>query len=229
MHPYLLLVLMMNTSLIEFLARSGAVKFGEFTLKSGRESPYFISTGVLSSGLASYELGKHFAKKIQEAHGDKFDAVFGPAYKGIPLAVSTSIALAKEHGINKGWLFDRKERKLHGDRGAFVGAELDHGAKIIMVDDVMTTGGTKLEAMDMLEKALKAELVGIIIAVDRQEKARRKSAVEEFTEETGVPIHSLTTISDIFGHLKGRDVNGKVYVNDEIYGAYLKYKKQYGV
>lgn len=219
----------MNTSLIEFLAKSGAVKFGEFELKSGRISPYFISTGVLSSGAASYVLGRHFAKKIQEVYGDRFDAVYGPAYKGIPLAVSTSIALAKEFNTNKAWIFDRKEKKLHGDRGAFVGADLDIGAKVVMVDDVMTTGGTKIESMEKLEKGMKAKVLGVVIAVDRQERAIKKSAVAEFTDQTGVPVHSLTNVNDVFEHLRNREIDGKVYVNEEVYNAYLKYRKKYGV
>ncbi len=101
----------MNTEFIEFLAKSGAVKFGDFTLKSGRQSPFFISTGVLCDGATSYELGKHFAKKINEIYGNNIDAIYGPAYKGIPLAVAVSIALQKEFYINKSWLFDRKEKK----------------------------------------------------------------------------------------------------------------------
>jgi orotate phosphoribosyltransferase len=219
----------MNAEFIEFLAKRGAVKFGEFTLKSGRESPYFISTGVLSTGASTYELGKHYARKINEAFGKDFTAVYGPAYKGIPLAVCTSIALSKEFGINKAWVFDRKEKKIHGDRGAFVGAELDDLAKVVMVDDVMTTGGTKIEAMEKIEKGLKAQVVGVIISVDRQELAQRKSAVEEFTDETGIPVHSLTNVKDIFAHLHNREIDGKTYVDDKIHKAYEEYMKKYGV
>ncbi len=218
----------MNTQFIEFLARSGAVKFGEFVLKSGRESPYFISTGELSTGPASYELGRHYAQKIKESFGDQFDAVFGPAYKGIPLAVCASVALAKDFGINKSWLFDRKEKKTYGDVSVFVGS-VDHGARVVMVDDVMTTGETKLEAIEKLEKVLKAEVSGIVIAVDRMERGRRSSAVAEFEEDTGVKVAPITTIADVFEHLRNRDVNGKVYVNDEIYSSFTAYRKKYGV
>lgn len=218
----------MNASFIEFLARSGAVRFGEFTLKSGRESPYFISTGVLSDGTMIYELGRFYARKIHETFGSGFDAIYGPAYKGIPVAVATSIALQREYGINKGWIFDRKEKKLHGDRGAFVGAELDHGAKVILVDDVMTTGGTKAEAIDKLSKSLKAEVIGVVIAVDRQEKAHEKSASEEFEEETGIKVHAIETIDNIFSYLKKTPLDGKAYVDEKTYEAYMKYKRRYG-
>ncbi len=218
----------MNTSFIEFLARTGAVKFGDFVLKSGRESPYFISTGDLSAGAVSYELGRHYAQKIKDSFGDQFDAVFGPAYKGIPLAVCASVALAKDFGMNKSWLFDRKEKKTYGDAGAFVGS-VDHGARIVMVDDVMTTGETKLEAIAKLQKGLKAEVCGIVIAVDRMERGRRGSAVAEFTEDMGIPVFPITTIADIFEHLKGRDIDGKVYVDNESYESFLAYRKKYGV
>jgi len=220
----------MNTEFIEFLAKSGAVKFGEFTLKSGRVSPFFISTGVICDGLTTYELGKHFARKIKEVFGgDGFDVVYGPAYKGIPLAVAVSIALNKELGILKPWLFDRKEKKTYADTSAFVGAEIDKGSKAVLVDDVMTTGGTKLEAIDKLDKGLGIEVTGMVIAVDRQEKGIKKNAIEEFTEKTGVPVSSLTTITDIFEHLKGKEIEGTVYVDEDIYKAFLTYRKKYGV
>lgn len=219
---------MVNTEFIEFLARSGAVKFGEFTLKSGRQSPFFISTGVLCDGATSYELGKHVARKINEVYKDQFDAVFGPAYKGIPLAVSVSIALQKEFSINKPWIFDRKEKKTHGDASAFVGPTLDVAAKYIIVDDVMTTGGTKLEAVDKITSSLKGEVVGIVIAVDRQERGIKLNATEEFTEKTGIVVHSVTTIKEVFDHLLNRNIDGKVYVNDKTYQAFTEYRKKYG-
>ncbi len=218
----------MNTEFIEFLAKSGAVRFGEFTLKSGRLSPYFISTGVLSDGATSYELGKHFARKINEAYGQKIDAIYGPAYKGIPLAVSVSIALYKELGINRPWLFDRKEKKTYGDASGFVGAQIDLGAKVVIVDDVFTTGETKFEAVEKIEKIIKAEVAGIVIAVDRQEKGIKKNAIEEFTEQTGVPVHSVTTITEVFEHLKNRSIEGKTYVTERAYQSFLDYRKKYG-
>jgi orotate phosphoribosyltransferase len=219
----------MNTSFIEFLASSGAVKFGEFTLKSGRESPYFISTGVLADGNLTYELGKYYAQKIKDQFGTDFDAIYGPAYKGIPLAVATCIALQKEHGINRVWIFDRKEKKLHGDRGAFVGGELDHGARVILVVDVMTTGGTKVDAIEKIKSSLNAELKGIVIAVDRMERSKTKTAIEEFTESTGIPVHSIENIKNVFEYLKENKVNGTQFVTEKIYQKYLGYMKKYGV
>lgn len=220
---------MPNAPFIEFLAKSGAVQFGEFTLKSGRNSPFFISTGVLCDATATYELARHYAARIKEAYGDRFDALFGPAYKGIPLAVSVSIALQKEYAVNKPWIFDRKEKKTYGDTSSFVGAHLDKRARYIILDDVLTTGGTKVESIQKIEQGLGGEVVGIVIAVDRQERGRRLSAVEEFTENTGVPVHAVTTIRDVFEHLRNREIEGKVYVDDETYERFMDYRKKHGV
>ncbi len=219
---------MPNIQLIEFLVRSGAVQFGDFTLKSGRQSPFFINTGVISDGAGTYELARHYAAKIKESCGE-FDGIFGPAYKGIPLAVSISIALQKEHGINKAWISDRKEMKLHGDASSFLGAKLDSGSKLILIDDVITSGATKFEAIEKIQSGLKCETAALVIAVDRQEKAQKLSAVEEFTEQTGIPVYALVTIKEIFEYLHNRPVDGVVRVDDALYKSFMEYRKKYGV
>lgn len=221
----------MNAQFIEFLAKHEAIRFGEFTLKSGRSSPYFIDLGALNSGSAIAELGKFYAAKIKEAFSGDFDVVFGPAYKAIPMAISTSMALSGM-GLDKKWLFDRKEIKLHGADASsmFVGSQnLDIGQRVLILDDVMTTGGTKLEAIQRIEKSLKGEVKGIVIAVDRMEIGKRSGAITEFTEQTGIPVHSITNIHDIFNHLRKRNLDGKIYVNDKTFNDYSKYMGRYGV
>jgi orotate phosphoribosyltransferase len=221
----------LNISFIEFLAKHDAMRFGEFTLKSGRVSPYFVDLGVISGGSAVADLGRFYASKLHECFGDKFDVIYGPAYKGIPIAISAAIELKYLHGMDKRWLFDRKEKKLHGAdaNSVFVGSQgLDYGQKVVLVDDVLTTGGTKVEAIEKLQKSLKAEVIGIVIAVDRKEIGKRKSALEEFSDETGVPVHPIIDINMAFNHLKGKEIDGKVYVKDKIHEKYVEYMKKYG-
>lgn len=201
----------------EFLAETGAIRFGEFTLKSGRKSPYFINTGVIDDAGGLYELGSFYAERIAGL-GLDFDIVFGPAYKGIPLAVATALALQKEHGMDKGWLFDRKEAKTHGDGGEFVGMLPKKGSRVVLVDDVMTTGGTKEEALAKIS-ALGGKVVAVIIAVDREEKGGggKLKASEEFTKKTGVPVHAVARISGIFERLRGGHVTEAVYKDFRAY------------
>lgn len=218
----------MDKRFIAFLAKNKAIKFGEFQLKSGRLSPYFINIGSLYYGESSYLLGQFFAKRILKQFGQDFDLVFGPAYKGIPLAVSTSIALSKKFRINKGWVFDRKEEKAYGDKGAYVGAPLVDGAKVVIVDDVFTTGGTKEDAIARLKATAHVKIKGIVIAVDRQEKGESRNAIEEFTEKTGVNVYSIVTISEIFKHLRKHPIDGTLLVNDDLYRRFSEYRKMYG-
>lgn len=220
----------MNTSFIEFLAKNNAIRFGEFILKSGRTSPYFIDMGILSTGARVSELGRFYAQKISEKYQSNFDIVFGPAYKAIPIAISTSIALSNM-GINKKWLFDRKEVKLHGADAntMFVGNYgIDEGSKVVIVDDVVTNGQTKLDAINRLEKSLKGEVVGIVIAVDRMELGRKLTATEELAQMTGVPVHSIVTIDEIFTHLKNTPIEGKTLVNEKTMDEYKKYMTKFG-
>lgn len=219
-----------ETELIEFLVRKEVIRFGDFTLKSGRKSPYFINMGVLSDAYSLEKLGKFYAKKITSVYGENYDVVFGPAYKAIPIAISTVLSLKKD-GVNKRWLFDRKEKKEHGadTSKTFVGAhKLKEGAEVIIVDDVFTTGETKIEAIEKLRKSLGAKVGGVLIAVDRLEKGKEKSATLEFTEKTGVRVDSLERIDNVFNYLYENEIDGKKFVNRGTYDSFLEYQKEFG-
>jgi len=176
-----------------FIAR-GVLRFGEFTLKSGRRSPYFFNLGALYTGAAMQMLGEAYAATIRD-HGLEFDVVFGPAYKGIPIAVATSEALARA-GRDAPWAFNRKEAKAHGEGGQFVGAPV--AGRVLLVDDVLTAGTAVREATDLIAAA-GAKVAGVVIALDRQERAdgARDTAVAALRGTLGVPVHSILTLEDV--------------------------------
>ena len=219
-----------QSDFIELAVFAGALRFGNFTLKSGRQSPYFFNSGLFYTGELSRALAKVFAHAISRSiKPDKYDAVFAPAYKGIPLAVSASMALA-EAGVDKPWCFNRKEAKAHGDAGMFVGAPIKDGMRLLMLDDVFTTGGAKEEAIAQLASAAKVEIAGVFILLDRQEKDKEgKNAIAEFERRHKTKVHALATADEVFEHLSKNKVNGELQVTPEILAQYKKYKKEYGV
>lgn len=187
---------------IEFALQREALRFGEFTLKSGRLSPYFFNAGHFHTGQALAELGRFYAAAIVESKIE-FDVLFGPAYKGIPLVASVAIALATEHQIDKPYCFDRKEAKAHGEGGVIVGAELK--GRVLMVDDVVSAGTTFRQVVKIIESH-DAEFAGVMIAVDRQEigLVGGQSAVQELSTEFDVGIHSIIKLTDIIQYLQER-------------------------
>ncbi len=218
----------MNNEFIEFLAQENALLFGDFTTKSGRKTPYFVNTGKICTGSALSTFSKFFAKKIKEIGAPSI--IYGPAYKGIPLAVATSISLSSEYGINTSWLFNRKEVKTHGDAGAFVGKVPKEGEEVILVDDVFTAGETKYESVELL-KSMGAKVSALVIGVDREEKGEinaSKGAAEEFTSKTGIPVHSIAKTTEIFEHLRAKEIGGKTYITEEMHALYKKYRDEYG-
>lgn len=212
---------------IDFLVQNKALQFGEFTLKSGRISPYFFTTGKFDTGAAIGRLGHYYAAAIAEQfkHADGIDVIFGPAYKGIPLAVAAATSLAAEFGMDDvGYTFDRKEVKDHGDKGAVVGHEIQDGDRVVIVDDVFTTGATKEEAVNLLRKTAKVDIRGLVIAVDRKERGKDgENAIAEFTKKTGVHVHAIVTIHDILEHLAG------TVIDDEMAQHITAYLTQYGI
>ncbi|MEX0606888.1 MAG: orotate phosphoribosyltransferase [Halofilum sp. (in: g-proteobacteria)] len=179
----------------------GALRFGRFTLKSGRSSPYFFNIGALNSGSALAGLGRAYAQAIVDA-GVSADMLFGPAYKGIPLVSATSIALAQEAGRDLPWAFDRKEAKDHGEGGNVVGAPL--AGRVLVVDDVLTAGTAIRQAAELIRDA-GAELAAVVTALDRQERGHGdRSAALEAGEQIGAPVHSIVTLDDILDYLDER-------------------------
>ncbi|OGT26920.1 MAG: orotate phosphoribosyltransferase [Gammaproteobacteria bacterium RIFCSPLOWO2_02_FULL_42_14] len=206
---------------IEFLLSCNALKFGEFTLKSGRISPYFFNLGVFHDGKSLAKLGEFYAETLQNSRMP-CDMLFGPAYKGIPLVAATSIMLAEKFHRNIPYCFNRKEKKSYGDGGAFVGAELK--GNVVMLDDVITAGTTVKETVAMLEST-PATLSGIIIAFDRQERGSTGtlSAIQEAVKSYHVPVQSIITLSDVVQYLTPQK-NQKAHLV-----AIENYRQQYGI
>jgi len=213
----------------EFIVREGALRFGEFTLKSGRKSPYFFNSGAFDTGRAVAELGRYYASAVMGLN-TKPDVIFGPAYKGIPLAVATASALASEFGIDVAYCFDRKEAKEHGDKGLFVGHVPQAGEKVVMVDDVITDGATKLEAVRRLRSVSEADLAGLVIALNRQEKtADGTDPVASLEDSAGLPVRAVVTVREVMEYLRGRELHGRVVLSEENHTRMVEYLKTYGV
>lgn len=220
----------------KFLLDSGALKFGDFTLKSGRQSPYFINAGAFDDGMKIASLGDYYAQRIVAAIKDgvlssNIDTVFGPAYKGIPLAVSTSMALTNNYNMPVGFTFDRKERKDHGDGGMMVGKPLKDGMKVLLVDDVMTAGTAVREVLPKLKAEANVEVVGLILAVDRMERTKDSelSAVKAVEQEFGFPVLPIANVREIFDAAKRiSNSNGEPVMNQQLADRAAKYLLQYG-
>ncbi len=210
---------------IRFMVENGVLRFGEFTLKSGRKAPYFINTGNYKTGKQLAKLGEYYAACIAQ-NGLEAETLVGPAYKGIPLSVATAIALYSGYGKELNYCFDRKEVKDHGEGGLFVGKQLVDGEKVIIIEDVMTSGKALGEILPKLAAAAKVEVVGMIISVDRMEKALNSdlSAVKMAKEEYGIDVYSVVNMNDIIeaieqGVIEGKEHLPAMYAYRETYGA----------
>lgn len=188
---------------IEFMMSADVLRFGDFVTKSGRNTPYFVNTGNYKTGLQTSKLGEFYAALVKETIGDDFTAMFGPAYKGIPLSVSTAGALARNYGIDKPFFFNRKEVKDHGEGGAIVGYKPQDGDKIIIIEDVITAGTAIRETMPILLGAADVKVTDMFISVNRSEVGQTagKTAIDEVCEEFGIKVHSLVSVMDIREYL----------------------------
>ena len=209
---------------IQFLAECGVLKFGTFKLKSGRIAPYFLNSGEYKTGAQLKKLGEFYADCMHE-NGLQADTLFGPAYKGVPLALSAALALYEKYGQNANFCFDRKEVKDHGEGGMFVGKQPEDGEKIVVIEDVMTSGKALKEVLPKLQGAAKVNVAGMVITVDRMEKGRgsERSAVQEAYLEHGVKVYSIVNILDILQAIEEGVIEGKEHVS-----AIRGYLKEYG-
>lgn len=202
--------------------------FGDFTLKSGRKCPYFMNFGNIHSGEAISELGKYYAHELKENVKD-FDVLFGPAYKGIPISVATSIALHNEFEVNVDIAFNRKEAKAHGEGGMLVGAKIDSHSHVVILDDVTTAGTALRQSLALLKDSGNPKIAAIVLGADRMEKGQgNKSTIEELKEEFGIDVYAIVNLEEIIEHLHGRDIDGTIVLNDEKLAMVNKYRKEYG-
>ncbi len=205
---------------IEFALEKEVLKFGEFTLKSGRTSPYFFNAGLFNTGRDLARLGRFYAAALADS-GIDFDVLFGPAYKGIPIATTTAVALADHHDVDTPYCFNRKEAKNHGEGGNLVGSDLE--GRIMLVDDVITAGTAIRESMEII-KANGADLAGVLVAIDRQEKGKGElSAIQEVERDFGCAVISIVSLTDLITYLEEKGGN------PEQLEAVKTYRAQYGI
>ena len=220
-----------KSEFIEFMVESDVLKFGDFTLKSGRKSPFFMNAGAYVTGTQLMRLGEYYAKAIHENYGDDFDVLFGPAYKGIPISVVTAVAYAKLYGKEIRYCSDRKEEKDHGaDKGSFLGSKLKDGDRVIMIEDVTTSGKSMEETVPKVRGAADVEIVGLIVSLDRMEvgKGGEKCALEEVKDLYGFETSAIVTMAEVTEHLYNRECQGRVIIDDTLKAAIDAYYEQYG-
>ena len=219
---------------IEFMAESDVLKFGDFTLKSGRKSPFFMNAGAYVTGGQLHRLGCAYAQAVEKEFGLDFDVVFGPAYKGIPLAVITAMALEELYGAEVRYCSNRKEEKDHGDAGMLLGSGLKDGARVLIVEDVTTSGKSIDETFPILKAQANVEIVGLMVSLNRQEvgPSGTCSAIDEVSERYGFPCASIVTMEEVVAHLWNRPcggTEGRVVIDDATKAAIDAYYEQYGV
>ena len=215
---------------IEFMVESKVLKFGDFTLKSGRKSPFFMNAGAYVTGYQLKKLGEYYAKAIHDNYGDDFDVLFGPAYKGIPLTVATTIAYSELYGKEIRYCSNRKEVKDHGDTGILLGSKLNDGDRVVIIEDVTTSGKSIEETFPILKAQANVEIVGLIVSLNRMEKGLNtdKCALDEIKDTYGFKTSAIVSMSDVIEALYNKEINGEVIINDTIKAAIDKYYEEYG-
>ncbi len=215
---------------IEFMVKSGVLMFGDFTTKSGRKTPFFINTGNYKTGDQMKKLGEFYAHCIKHNFKEKIDVLFGPAYKGIPLAITSSIKLYELYDDNVFFCFNRKEIKDHGEGGNLIGKNVEDGNNVLIIEDVTTAGTSIRESVPMLKKIANINLLGLIVSVDRMEKGvSEKGALIELAEEYNMKTCSIVNLDEIIEYLYNREIDGKNIIDDEMRKKIEEYRAIYGI
>ena len=215
---------------IEFMVHSNVLKFGDFTLKSGRKSPFFMNAGSYVTGTQLRKLGEYYARAIHDNYGLDFDVLFGPAYKGIPLGVATVMAISELYGKDIRYCSNRKEVKDHGDTGILLGTPLKDGDRVLIIEDVTTSGKSIEETFPIIKAQADVQVVGLIVSLNRMEKgqAGKESALDEIKERYGFPTAAIVSMAEVIEHLYNKPVDGNIYINDTLKQAIDAYYEQYG-
>ena len=214
---------------ITFMVRSGVLTFGDFTTKSGRKTPYFINTGNYKTGGQASKLGDYYAACIQENLPGEVTCLFGPAYKGIPLAVAAASSLYRNYGRDLPYCFNRKEAKDHGEGGSMVGYQPQDGDRVVIVEDVVTAGTAVRETIELFSHVAKVELCALIVSVDRLERGTgSKTTLDELREEHGIAVYPIVTVREVIAFLHNNPVDGKVYIDDDMKERMEAYLAEYG-
>ena len=214
---------------IHFMVDAGVLRFGSFTLKSGRQAPFFINTGNYQTGSQLRKLGGYYAKAIAESFGLDFEVLFGPAYKGIPLSAAAVIAISEEYGKDVRYSSNRKEAKDHGDAGILLGSKISDGDRVVIIEDVTTAGTSIRETLPLLRAQGDVSVLGLVVSVDRMERGTGdKSALAEIEEKFGLRTTAIVTMQEVVECLYNREYNGRVVIDDELKASIDDYYRQYG-
>ena len=215
---------------IEFMIDCEVLKFGDFITKSGRNTPFFVNTGFYRTGAQLRKLGEYYAKAIESAFGFDFDVLFGPAYKGIPLTVAATMAISEHYGKDIRYCSNRKEVKDHGDKGILLGSPINDGDKVVIIEDVTTSGTSIQETLPIIKAQGDVTPLGLVVSVDRMERGKgTKSALKEIEENYGLKTTAIVTMKEVIEHLYMKPYKGKIIIDEKLKASIDEYYKQYGV
>ncbi|MCI8282200.1 MAG: orotate phosphoribosyltransferase [Lachnospiraceae bacterium] len=215
---------------IEFMVDSGVLRFGEFILKSGRKSPFFMNAGGYVTGTQLRRLGEYYAKAIHNSYGDDFDVLFGPAYKGIPLSVAATMAYSELYGKEIRYCSNRKEAKDHGDAGILLGSPMKDGDRVVIIEDVTTSGKSIEETFPIIQAQGNVEIKGLMVSLNRMERGKgEQSALQEIRQTYGFETGAIVTMEEVVEHLYNKPYKGNIYIDDALKAALDAYYQEYGI